>query len=166
MKKLLNDIVDMFGFDSFNDFANSMIHIDLLKITIPFGGMIALFSNITGFEEMTTTAFLVMVVFELVSGFLASKVEGKEIQSRKLSRFGFKLLTWLVLIFIVNAFAKQYQDQGILGWLIEMLKDTVVGYILFEYVLSIIENLERITGKEIALKRYVNNLFDKFLNKR
>lgn len=166
MRQLLNDFVDMFGFDSFNDFTSSMIHFNLLKITIPFGGVIALFSHITGFEEMTTTAFLVMVVFELVSGLLASKVEGKEIQSRKLSRFGFKLLTWLVLIFIVNAFAKQYQDQGILGWLVEMLKDTVVGYILFEYVLSIVENLERITGKEIALKRYINGLFDKFINKQ
>lgn len=166
MKKLLNDTVDMFGFDSFNDFTNSMIHIDLLKITIPFGGVIALFSHITGFEEMTTVAFFVMVLFELVSGLLASKVEGKKIQSRKLSRFGFKLLTWLVLIFIVNAFAKQYQDQGILGWLVEMLKDTVVGYILFEYVLSIVENLERITGKEMPIKRHINNLFDKFLGKQ
>lgn len=166
MKKILNTIVDNFGFADFNDFACSMVHANLLKITIPVSGIIALFSHLLGFEEATTVAFFVMVVFELVSGLWASKVEGKKIESRKLSRFGFKLLTWLVLISVVNAFARQYEGHGILGWLVEMLKDTVVGYILFEYVLSIVENMERITGKEIALKRHLNNLFDKFIGKQ
>jgi hypothetical protein len=34
---------------------------------------------------------------------------------------------------------------------------------MFEYLLSIIENLERITGQEIPLKKYLNTIFKKLI---
>lgn len=164
MKDFLHTIVDHFGFENFNDFATSMIHFKLLKITIPISMGIGLISTILGFKEATTLAFFVMVLFELLSGVTASVFEGKKIESRKFSRFGFKLLTWLILMGVLNAFNNEY-DEGVLGWFMDAMKSTIVGYIMFEYVLSIVENLERITGKEIPLKKYLLGLFDKFIKK-
>ena len=164
MKNLIHELVDTFGFDTFHDFATSMVHFDLLKITLPISFGIGLISCILGFEDMTTIAFFVMVIFELASGITASVFEGKKIESRRFSRFGFKLITWLVLVGVLNAFTLQY-TKGVLGWFVETLSSTVVGYIMFEYLISIVENLERITGKEIPLKKYLNGLLDKFISK-
>ena len=122
------------------------------------------FKFIIGFADATALAFFVMVLFELISGVTASVFEGKKIESRKFSRFGFKLLTWLVLMGVLNTFKRQYND-GALGWMMNTMASSVVGYILFEYVLSIVENLERITGKSIPLKKFLLDLFDKFINK-
>ena len=65
---------------------------------------------------------------------------------------------------VLNTFKSQYND-GVLGWMMNTMASSVVGYILFEYVLSIVENLERITGKSIPLKKFLLDLFDKFINK-
>ena len=164
MKNIIHNMVDMFGFDNLHDFATSMVHFNLLKITIPLSFGVSVFSCMLGFEDMTTIAFFVMVMFELISGVTASVFEGKKIESRKFSRFGFKLLTWLILMGVLNAFKLQY-DGGVLGWFMTTMGSTVVGYIMFEYLLSIVENLERITGKPIPLKKYLLDLFNKFLNK-
>jgi len=164
MKKILHNIVDTFGFDTFHDFATSMVHFKLLKITIPFSIGVGFISTLLGFQDATTIAFFIMVLFELVSGLTASLCEGKKIESRKFSRFGFKLLTWLILMGVINTFSKQYVD-GVLGWFVAAMTSSVVGYILFEYVLSIVENLERITGKEIPLKKVLHDLFDKLTKK-
>lgn len=164
MKNLIHNLVDQFGFDCLHDFTTSMVHFKLLKITIPISFGVATISSMFGFEETTMLAFLLMVIFELISGVAASVFEGKKIQSRKFSRFGFKLLTWLTLIFVTYSFSKQY-DEGVMNWLLSLLNSTVVGYIMFEYIISIVENLERITGKTIPLKKYLLDLFNKFLKK-
>lgn len=164
MSKLISLIVDTFGFDSLHDFMTSMVHFNLLKITIPISTVLGVFSLMLGFQDATTLAFFVMVVFELISGVYASLVEGKRIESRKFSRFGFKLLTWLVLMFVTSAYRNQYQT-GVMSWVTELMNNTVVAYIMFEYVISIVENLERISGKEIPLKKYLITLFQKFINK-
>ena len=65
-------MVDMFGFDNLHDFATSMVHFQLLKVTIPLSFGVSVLSCILGFEDMTTIAFFVMVIFELVSGITAS----------------------------------------------------------------------------------------------
>jgi uncharacterized membrane protein YkvI len=165
MKNFIHNMVDMFGFDNLHDFATSMVHFQLLKITIPLSFGLSAISCILGFEYMTTIAFFIMVIFELISGLTASIFEGKKIESRKFSRFGFKLLTWLILMGVLNVFTNQY-SEGALGWFMSTLGSTVVGYIMFEYILSIVENLERITGKEIPLKKVLNDVFSKLVNKK
>lgn len=164
MKKALHELVDTFGFDTFHDFMTSMIHFNLLKITIPLSGVVGLFSFLLGFQEATTIAFFIMVLFELISGLTASICEGKKIESRRFSRFGFKLLTWLILIGVVTAFKDQY-SEGVLGWFVSAMDSSIKGYIMFEYTLSIVENLERITGKKIPLKQALLDLFDKLTKK-
>jgi len=162
MNKILYNIIDIFGFDTFQDFTTSMIHFKLLKITIPISISLGVLSTLLGFQTGTTIAFFIMVLFELISGLAASLHEKKKIKSRKFSRFGFKLLTWLVLIGVINTFKNQYTG-GILGWFISTTSSTIIGYVMFEYLLSIIENLERITGQEIPLKKYLNTIFKKLI---
>jgi hypothetical protein len=164
MKKLIHEIVDTFGFDTFHDFTTSMVHFQLLKVTLPISFGLGALSCLLGFKDMTTIAFFVMVIFELVSGVTASIFEGNKIESRKFSRFGFKFLTWLILIMVINAFRQQYVE-GVLGWFIHTMNSTVIGYIMFEYLISIVENLERITGKPIPLKKFLLDLFNKFVKK-
>ena len=167
MKNLIHTIVDHFGFENLHDFTTSMVHFNLLKITIPMGGIMAGISALLGFTNGMLIAFVVMVIFELFSGIWASVVEGKKIQSRKLSRFGFKLLTWMVLIYITFAFSHAYRDKGaVIAWFTSAFYETIIGYILWEYVVSIIENMERITGVKIPLKKYLNGMLDKFVTKK
>lgn len=131
------------------------------------GGIIACCSTLLGFDHTTFMAFFVMVIFELGSGVSASIVEGKKIVSRKISRFGFKLLTWLVLIYITHVFAEAYATKGaVIAWFTSAFHETVIGYIMWEYIISILENMERITGREIPLKKYLNDLLDKYITKR
>ena len=66
------------------------------------------------------------------------------------------------MIGVINAFKNQYTG-GILGWFISTTSSTIIGYVMFEYLLSIIENLERITGQEIPLKKYLNTIFKKLI---
>ena len=108
-----------------------------------------------------------MVLFELGSGVCASIVEGKKIVSKKISRFGFKLLTWLILIYITHVFANVYSTEGrVIAWFTSAFHETIIGYIMWEYIISILENMERITGREIPLKKYLNELLDKYITKR
>jgi len=167
MKNLIHTIVDHFGFENLHDFTTSMIHFNLLKITIPMGGILAGISGVLGFDHTILIAFFVMVLFELLSGLCASIIEGKKIISRKISRFGFKLLTWLVLIYITHIFESSYSDKGaLIAWFTSAFHETIIGYILWEYIISILENMERITGKQIPLKKYLNEMFNKFISKR
>jgi hypothetical protein len=166
MKNILHTIVDHFGFENFHDFSTSLVHFNLLKITIPMGGIMAGTAALLGFTNGMLAAFIVMVIFELVSGVWASVVEGRRIESRKFSRFGFKLLTWLVLIYITYAFSFTYSNKGVvIAWFTSAFYETIIGYILWEYVVSIVENMERITRREIPLKKYLNGLLDKFITK-
>jgi len=167
MKNFIHNLVDHFGFENMHDYATSLVHFKLLKITIPMGGLIAGCSTILGFDHTMFMAFFVMVLFELGSGVTASIVEGKKIVSKKISRFGFKLLTWLILIYITHVFANAYADQGkVIAWFTSAFHETIIGYIMWEYIISILENMERITGREIPLKKYLNELLDKYITKR
>lgn len=168
---LLENLVVQFGFDSLNDFINSLIHFKLLLLTLPFS--IAVFGIVEkyfGFTSAIFAAFVIMAVLELLTGIWGSLAVGKKIQSKKIGRFGLKILVWLALIFVAHAFADSYKDQtGIQNHLIyqifTLFHGVLMVYVTFEYIISILENLGKITGKtNTKLIGFIKNKVDKFLD--
>lgn len=148
MKRLVNNIVGNFGFDDVNLFYKSMFHSGLMTVTIPAAVLSATVERLFGLKVITLTAFIVLLIFELFTGVVASRVKGQRISSRRFSRFGFKLLTWIVFLFILNVFKNQYTDSLILSELFNWLHSAIVIYVSLEYLISILENIDTITGSD------------------
>lgn len=152
ISKFFNHLVNNFGFSCTGDFSNSIIHSNLLTITIPFAGLSALIETSFGLRNLTILAFVVLVTLELLSGLLASKIRGEKIVSHKFSRFGFKVFVWMVLLYVVNTMKIEYSEQGgsfstLASGFFTWLHGTLFIYIVIEYLISVLENLGVITGK-------------------
>lgn len=146
INNILNLIVSNFGFKNYNDFLNSMIHFNLLKITIPIALISTMIENAFGLNFITIIAFILLLLVELTTGILASNKRGIKIESKKFGRFGFKLFVWLSIFFIVNALKNQYLDNRPIYELYEWMHDGLVIYVSIEYLISILENFSYITG--------------------
>ena len=165
ISKFFNHLVNSFGFSCVTDFTNSIIHNKLLMITIPLASISALLETFLGLRSLTISAFVVLVILELITGLVASKKRGEEIVSHKFSRFGFKIFVWVSLLYIVNSFKLEYIPQntnfgtlasGFFTW----LHGTLFIYIVVEYLISVLENLGSIT-KEDHDKTLINIIVKK-----
>jgi hypothetical protein len=160
MKNLLNFfksigdyVVDNFGFDGWADFTTSMVHTKLLLFTLPSSFL--LFGVVEQWLGITSAIFIsfgVMAIVELVTGLWGARALKKKWSSRKFSRFGLKILVWLSLIMVANSFKVSYEGlKGIQNIVIFQMfywiHGTLIVYISLEYMISILENLGKITGK-------------------
>lgn len=158
-----NWLVTHFGFNSLTDFINSMVHTKLLILTIPSSAILFGFvEKWFGFSAAIFLSFIILAIVELVTGLFGAKAKGQKIESRKFGRFGLKILVWLTLMLVANSFAMSYADKlgvqaGLIYQLFSWLHGTLVVYVSFEYLISILENLAKITGKS-------NNRLLAFLN--
>lgn len=169
MKKLFlnlcEQLVAHFGFDSLQDFINSMVHQKLLLFTLPTSLFVfGIIEKYFGITSAIFGAFVVLAVLELVTGIWGALAQKKKLKSKKVGRFGLKLLVWLSLIFVAHSFARSYDGlagfQNILVFQIfSWFHGVLMVYVSFEYIISILENLGKITGK-------TNNRLINFLNKR
>jgi phage-related holin len=171
INKLLNTLVSNFGFECTTDFSNSIIHNKLLLLTIPLAGLSSIIQNIFGLQSLTIVAFVVLVTLELITGLLASLSRGESIVSRKFGRFGFKILVWLILIYVINAMRLEYTNTGtnfdsLASGFFTWLHGTLFIYVVIEYLISVLENLGSITGgkKDNLIKSIIGKLND-FLKK-
>lgn len=152
ISKFFNNLVNDFGFNCTGDFTDSIIHTNWLTLTIPLAGFSALAESFFGLRHLTILAFVVLVTLELVTGLVASKIRGEKIVSHKFSRFGLKVFVWLTLLYVVNAIKIEYSSQmgnfsslalAFFTW----LHGTLFIYVIIEYLISVLENLGVITGK-------------------
>lgn len=169
----LDEFVIHFGFSNLSEFYHSLVHPKLLFLTVP--STIIGFSLFTfiekwfGLSDMIIVAFLVALILELVTGLAASMVKGVRISSTRFSRFGLKVIVWLGLMLITNSFCQSYVGQsGILSAvthkLFYWLHGTLVVYVCFEYMISILENLSVITGnKENKFLELLKKKLEQFL---
>lgn len=155
LTKLFNLLVTNFGFDNTTDFGNSLIHTKLLMVTIPIATMIGVLSSVetlVGLKLLTIISFIILILLELLTGIIASRVKKIPLSSKKFSRFGLKILVWLCLLFITNAIKEQYSHGNFIDSAVssvfELLHTTLFAYISLEYLISVIENLSVITGKK------------------
>lgn len=148
MSRFLDGLVSQFGFKDHIDFSGSMFHFNLMMVTIPFAALSSIIENMFGLHIMTIAAFVLLLALELTTGLVASKKRGLKIESRKFGRFGFKLVIWLTLFFIINSLKKQYDGNSTVVYgLYEWLHDGLMIYVSLEYLISVLENLGHITGE-------------------
>ena len=165
MKGFLNYIVTNFGFTCTSDFGSSLIHKNWVLGLIPLAGLSSVIETMFGLQGLTVLAFVVLVILELLTGLIASKVKGDPIVSKKFGRFGLKMLVWLTLMFIINMLKKEYVDSegnfsdlaaGLFTW----LHGTLFIYVNLEYLISVLENLGVISGSNNdGLIKQIRNKF-------
>lgn len=163
-------IVQNFGFINLSDFYYSMVHTKLLLFTLPTS--FALFGVIEQWLGITPAMFIsfgVMAVMELITGLWASRIKKIPWTSRKFSRFGLKILVWMSLIFVANSFKLSYENlKGVQNAAVYQLFYWIHGvtivYVTLEYMISIMENLAKITGKkDNKLLAFLKRKLDQFL---
>lgn len=148
MKKLFSYVTGHFGFDSTDDFVTSLIHINMLKITIPFGIFAGFIERFFGIYPVTLLAFGLLILLELLTGLIASRIKGQKIQSKKFGRFGLKFGVWVTIFFIVQSLKSQYEGTSDLVYFFySWLHTFIVGYVNMEYLISVLENVSVISGK-------------------
>lgn len=170
LKDFGNLIVSQFGFENVTEFMNSMIHTKMLFLTLPSSVLLyGLVTEWLGISSAVFISFGVMAVLELVTGLWGSLSMGKKWSSRKFSRFGLKILVWLCLIMVANSFKTSYENlDGLQNYLtfqlFTWLHGTFVIYITLEYMISILENWGKITGKpQSKLLVFLQSKLDKVL---
>jgi hypothetical protein len=151
MKSILNYIVTNFGFIDLSDFGTSLIHKNWMLGLIPLAGISSVIETAFGLQGLTILAFVTLVILELLTGLVASKVKGDPIVSKKFGRFGLKMLVWLTLMFVINSLKKEYIGGGnfneLAAGLFTWLHGTLFIYVNLEYLISVLENLGVISGR-------------------
>ena len=167
MKNILNYIVTNFGFSNCSDFSNSFLHSNLLMITIPLAGISVQLEKFFGLEWLTMLSFSLLIVLELITGLLSSKIRKVKIESKKFGRFGLKVLVWFSLIFITNSLRLEYSNYkdsiGSIGYVMfNWIHNFLFIYINMEYLISVLENLGVITGNKRGSINLIKLIKDKF----
>ena len=145
-----------YQYEGFLDFLGSLLpgsKYNLEMMLVSLATTSALVEQFVGVKGISLGAFIVLALVELVSGIYASVVVRKEtMESGKMGRFVLKLAIWLVVMFVVNVFAKQYStNTDIIGKSLfqglETMRSGLFGYAGLEYLISVFENLSVISGK-------------------
>lgn len=143
---------NIFGFASLRDFCNSMFHTQLYNFIIPFAATFTVIERLLGIHRYTLFALILLLTLELITGMWASKIKGRKIASKKMSRFGLKLLVWFSLIFILKSLAADNvigtESSSIYTNVFSYLHGFIIAYIVIEYAISVLENFKVISGKD------------------
>jgi hypothetical protein len=174
IKNFVNYIVVNFGYHGVEDFYSSTIHHNLTILTIPVALIGALIEKYTGLHYITLLSFGVLILMEFITGISASKIKNIPIESKRFSRFGLKLLVWISLIFIINSIKMEYEGKtdvtslmahALFSW----LHGALYVYVNLEYLISVLENLDVISGNDAAtsklslIKKKLSTFIDKLL---
>jgi hypothetical protein len=175
IKNFCNYIVTNFGYHGIEDFYTSTIHHNLTILTIPVALITAVIERLTGLQYLTLISFGLLVLMEFITGISASKIKNIPIESKRFSRFGLKLLVWVSLIFIINSVKNEYHGKtditSLMAYaLFSWLHGALYVYVNLEYLISVLENLEVISGSDPAtsklslIKKKLTTFIDKLLS--
>jgi len=115
-----------------------------------------------GLDNAGFIALLVVFVTELVTGISASVIRKEKISSIKLSRFGLKVACYLVLIFVSYTMSVSFDahHKAVGAWVFDWLNVFLIIQISLENIISILENLAVISGKDKTA--WINKIQDIF----
>ena len=175
IKNFVNYIVINFGYHGVEDFYTSTIHHNLTILTIPVAIIGAIIEKYTGLHYITLLSFGILVLMEFITGISASRIKNIPIESRRFSRFGLKLMVWVSLIFVINSLKIEYNEKtdmtslmahALFSW----LHGALYVYVNLEYLISVLENLDVISGNDAAtsklslIKKKLSTFIDKILS--
>ena len=170
MKRTLNEILSTYEYTGIESFLQSLfpsLKFDVSKTLLLMGMAITSIQNVLGVDFMAIAALVVMMVLELLTGIIASTKRAEEITSKKLSRFGIKTACYLVLMSVPYLFAISYENRGntMASGLFNWIHVFLVVHIVQEHLLSLLENLASIQGKDKTywinkIKTKINQIFE------
>lgn len=164
---MLGKIVQGYGWDDAWGFLLSItpsVKYHATTILLTISGVATTVEVVLGIKGATALAFCVLALVELVTGIYASlKVRKEKYESFKIGRFTIKIGVILAVLYILNTFAKEFATSvPLMGQAFELMQVGMFAYSAQEYLVSVLENLAAISGKE---KTHLLNLFkDLFLN--
>lgn len=105
-----------------------------------------------GIQPALAFAMFIAVIVEVWTGIKASRKQGKAFESFRFSRCVIKIGIWLVILYIIHAFEKEYENRTNL---IQIAACTFFNFVyvvvltgfLVEYITSILENVSVLQNK-------------------
>jgi phage-related holin len=161
----LSRLLKTFDYHSLLEFKESLAPSHRYALTTPL--LYITFSwvmvdKIFGLDAAGFIALLVVFVTELFSGVYAALVRKEVLSSAKFSRFSLKVACYLVLIGVSYSLGNSYKkhDDSAAAWAFNWLHIALVGHVVLENTISILENIATITGKEKTA--FLSKITDKF----
>lgn len=166
--KHFNYILQAFGFTNFQDYYKSsfgFITILVFRWDLFLAMLLSAINFTFGFNHYAFIAFVILIIFEWVTGVIASLNRGEKHESRKFGRMLLKLTTYCVLIYILNQFNQHIPSPSILDLEIDPFKWlywAVLLAIIWQLIISVLENLDSLgfSWAKIIIK-IINKKFNK-----
>jgi len=155
--KFFNNLLKSFHYENVSDFSESLVPTTRYNLTILVSSMSALMVSIDkmisvvfGLTGLAFMALVLILVTELLSGLMASRVRKELFESAKLRRFSFRLFYYLVLLSVPFLLSENYRLKGnfIAHLAFDWLHVFLVIQIGFENIISVLENISVIEGKD------------------
>jgi len=105
-----------------------------------------------GIQPALAFAMFIAVIVEVWTGIKASRKLGKQFESFRFSRCVIKIVIWLLILYIIHAFEKEYQNRINLIYIaaysfFNFVYVVVLTGFLVEYLTSILENVSVLQNK-------------------
>lgn len=157
-----------YGYDTLSDFGQSLAPAVKYAGATAFTTVVSMLAvsvnRIFGLDGYAFFALLIVLAFELLSGLTASRIRKEPLSSMKLSRFGFKVCCYLVLIAVPYLFSTsfKYHEKDLPSLVFDWMHVFLVVQIVLENLVSILENMAVISGKPKT--HIINKLTSKIEN--
>ncbi len=154
MRKILDYIVETFGFVDFTEYTRSLIHKDFSLLFITFSTAASITASKIelhlGVKPVLIGAIILLLLWELGSGlFLSMHKEKENFLSKKFGRFSLKVFFWISMFYIIYSFRSQFNGTNIAAFeLFDWIHTAALIYMFLEYLVSVDENMAKITGKK------------------
>ena len=101
-------------------------------------------------DDFAFVALAMVFFMELLTGICAAHIRQEAFSNVKLSRFTLKVACYLVLIAVTHLMAVSFTNHGknVPAWAFDWLHIFLVAHIVLENIVSILENLAVIDGKD------------------
>ena len=146
---MINYILQGFGFTGWRDFINSsfghIFSVNFIAVDVVVSAFIGLVHFLFGFNHLFLAAYVVLIFFEWITGVLASFKRGERHESRKFGRMLLKILTYLVLIYVLHTFSANISFPALGDFEFDpfhWLYWVVLIAIIWQLVVSLLENLD------------------------
>ncbi len=169
--KFNSHILEDYGYQSFSELLSSLmpsLKYSMTMAVVSVSSIGVILEAYLGMSFASLIAFMVVMPVELISGIQASK---EKFNSRKFSRFLFKLFYYLVLIFVTHTMSVEFLEKESMlpGTLFEWMHHLLIVHITAENIISISENVAKLEGKEssfyiILLKNKLISVFGGKIN--
>lgn len=173
IKHCINYILEGFGFTGLKDFTKSsfgfIISFKVFISSSTIAGIITVIGqyshNMFGVSLSFLIAYVVLIIFEWLSGIIAAAKRGELHNSRKLGRMLFKISVYSVPLYIFNMFQKEVHFPHISGYELDPFVWaywTVIVVVIWQLFVSVLENLEELNFKfATLLLKIINKKFYK-----